>query len=452
MKTSYSPEQLNDPLVARSQALLRKCVQCGLCSATCPSYVILGDERASPRGRLILINHMMKTGEKPSRETAAFLDNCLNCLSCMTTCPSGVDYGHLMDMTRTRLGKRVKRPLSAKLTRTLLTRLLPHPGRMKTAVMLGRLARPLSPVFRKFGLTSVSGLLEGLPARSARAPRYDRRTPARGKPVRRIALLPGCSNDLLRPAINEAAIALLSRMGVEVIVPSGLGCCGAFEQNLGEREKAVRSARRNIDVLSRLHDETPLDAILTTASGCGTMLKDYARLLHNDEGYARRAQDIAGLARDVTQVLAAITLTAPRQWSDIKVAYHADCALEHGQKVTREPRSLLTKAGYTVLEVPEGHLCCGASGTTALLQPVMAEALRIRKLNNISKTEPDIIATGNIGCITHMAAHSPTPIIHVIELLNWAYGGDCPREIKHLENHINKISGVLADSHMDEYE
>jgi len=451
MKTSYSQEQLKDPLVAQSEAILRKCVHCGLCSATCPSYVILGDERASPRGRINLINRMMKTDEKPSKSTVRFLDNCLTCLSCMTTCPSDVDFVHLIDMARTRINENTKRPLSDRLMRSLLANLLPHPGRMKTAMTLGLLSRPLVPVFEKLGLTMMTSLLDVLPQKIARSPRYQKRTPAKGKTVKRVALMAGCTNDLLRPAIHEATVALLSRMGVEVIVPTGLGCCGAIEHQLGEEEKAIRSAQRNVDVLSKLHDEQPLDAILVTASSCGSMLKDYAHLLRNKEGYAKRAGDIAALSKDVTEILDSITLAAPRQWSDIKVAYHASCSLEHGQKVTKEPRSLLTKAGYTVLEVPEGHLCCGSAATYSMLQPVISKALLTRKINNINKVEPDIIAAGNIGCINHMAGHLKTPILHTVELLNWAYGGDCPKELKHLENHIHRISGVLADSHMDEF-
>lgn len=451
MKTSYSPEQLKDPLIAQSEAIIHQCVHCGLCTATCSSYVILGDERASPRGRITLINHMMERNEQPTASTIQFLDNCLTCLSCMTTCPSGVDYVHLIDMARSRIHKKAKRKLSAKLMRSLLLNVLPHPGRMKTAMTLGKLSRPLTSTFQKLGLTSITSMLEALPQKRVRSARYKKRTGAVGKQIKRVAMLPGCTNDLLRPSINEATVALLTRMGVEVIVPSGLGCCGAIEHQLGDEEKAVLSARRNVDVFSKLHHEQPLDAILITASGCGSMLKDYAHLLRHEEGYARRAGDIALLTRDVTEILEGITMEAPRQWSDIKVAYHAACSLEHGQKVIKEPRSLLAKAGYTVLEIPEGHLCCGSAGTYSLLQPVISKALRTRKLNNIDKVEPDIIAAGNIGCINHMTAESKKPIVHTVELLNWAYGGECPEELKHLETHIHKISGVLADSHMDQF-
>jgi glycolate oxidase iron-sulfur subunit len=451
MKTSYSHEQLKDPLIAQSEAIMRKCVHCGLCTATCSSYVILGDERASPRGRIYLINKMLEKNEKPSRTTITFLDNCLTCLSCMTTCPSGVDYVHLIDMARAHVNKKAKRQLSTRLTRSLLANLLPHPKRMRIAMIVGRLTRPLASPLKTIGLISMAGMLEALPTKRGRSARYEKRTQAIGKKIKRVAMLPGCTNDLLRPSINEATVALLSRMGIEVIIPSGLGCCGAIEHHLGEEEKALRSAKRNVDVLSKLHNEQPVDAILVTASGCGSMLKDYAHLLRKEEGYAKRAGDIAHLAKDVTEILDGITMEAPRQWSDIKIAYHAACSLEHGQKVIKEPRSLLAKAGYTVLEIPEGHLCCGSAGTYSLLQPLISKALRTRKLNNIDKIEPDIIASGNIGCINHLATESKTPIVHTIELLNWAYGGACPDELKHLENHIHKISGVLADSHMDQF-
>ncbi len=451
MKTSYSPEQLSDPMVAQSEAILRKCVHCGLCTSTCSSYVVLGDERASPRGRIYAINKMLKTDKKPSKITISFFDNCLTCLSCMTTCPSGVDYVHLIDMARARINKGAKRSLPSKLMRKFLVALLPYSGRMKAAMRLGVLARPLQSPLHKMGLHTLSGLLDALPGRLARAPRYENHTLAKGKQLKRVALLPGCTNDLIRPSINEAAIALMSQIGIEVIVPAGLGCCGAIEHHLGEEEKALRSARRHIDILKKLHEEQPLDAIINLASGCGSMLKDYPHLLRNEVGYAKRAGDIAHLARDITEVLHTTPMTAPRQWSDIKVAYHGACSLEHGQRVTKEPRTLLAKAGYTVLEVPEGHLCCGSAGTYSLLQPTISEALRKRKIRNIASVEPDIIAAGNIGCINHMSPKTKTPIVHTVELLNWAYGGECPRELRHLEPHINKISGVLADSHMDNF-
>ena len=452
MKTSYSPEQLKDPLISQSEAILRKCVHCGLCTATCSSYVILGDERASPRGRIYLINRMLENGGKPSKATTGFLDNCLTCLSCMTTCPSGVDYVHLIDMARARINKTAKRKFSDRLMRSVLANLLPYPGRMKTAMTLGQLSKPLRSTFEKMGLVSIANMLDALPQSRASAVSYKQRTPAKGKRKKRVALLPGCTNDLIRPAINEATIALLTRMGIEVVVPPGLGCCGAIEHHLGEQAKAISSARRNVDVLSKFHDEMPLDAIIITASGCGSMLKDYAHLLRNEAGYAQRAKDIASLTHDVTQVLASTKITAPRQWSNIKVAYHSACSLEHGQRVIKEPRTLLKNAGYTVMEIEEGHLCCGSAGTYSLLQPMISKTLRTRKIDNIDRLEPDIIAAGNIGCINHMAAATKTPIVHTIELLNWAYGGDCPSELKHLEKHINKISGVLKDSHMDEYQ
>ena len=451
MKTSYSPERLSDPLVAQSEAILRKCVHCGLCTATCSSYVVLGDERASPRGRIYAINKMLKNNKEPSKVTISFLDNCLTCLSCMTTCPSGVDYVHLIDMARIRINKRAKRPLRTKLMRKLLAHLLPHPGRMKIAMLLGHLARPLQAPMQKYGLRSFAAMLDALPGGLPGAPYYESHTPAKGKKIRRVLLMPGCTNDLLRPSVNEAAIELMSRMGIEVVVPPGLGCCGAIEHHLGEEDKALRSARRNIDLLKQLYEEQPFDAIVNLASGCGSILKDYAHLLRHEVGYAKRAGDIAHLVRDITEVLAETPLTAPRQWSDIKVAYHGACSLEHGQKITRQPRDLLRKAGYTVLEIHEGHLCCGSAGTYSILQPTISKALRDRKLRNIAKLEADIVTAGNLGCINHLASHSKTPIVHIVELLNWAYGGKCPHELGHLEGHINKVSGVLADSHMDNY-
>ena len=435
MRTNYSNQQLKDPLVARSEAILKKCVHCGLCTSTCSSYAILGDERASPRGRIYLINQMMKTDKKPSKSTIGFLDSCLTCLSCMTTCPSGVDYVHLIDMARARIGKTEKRALSHRVLRPVLANLLPYPKRMKAAMTLGKMALPLKPAFEKLGMTPVAGLLDSLPA-SAPGSNFEplkKHIVPTGKITKRVAMLPGCTNDLIRPGINPAAQALLSRAGVEITIPSDLGCCGAIEHHLGEDEKALTSARRNIDVLTRLYNEPDFDAIFTTASGCGSMLKDYAHLLRNDEAYAERAQNITDLTRDVTEILVELDMPAPRQIKNIKVAYHSACSLQHGQRVIAPPRTLLKNAGFTVLEIPEGHLCCGSAGTYSILQPDISKALRSRKIDNIKKIKPDIIVAGNIGCINHMASETKTPFVHTVELLNWAYGGDCPAELRHLE-------------------
>ncbi len=452
MKTRFSPEQLKDPRIIQAQSILEQCRHCGLCTATCSSYVILGDERASPRGRISLVKNMLEKGEKPSKSTMHFLDNCLGCLSCMTSCPSDVDYAHLLALAHSHAGRSARRPLSVRLTRSLLVRVLPYPGRLGTALRLARLIRPLRTPLSKLGLQTAARMLDILPPRHSASRHQEKRVPTGGRKTRRVAVFPGCSGDILRPSVNEATISLLTRMGVEVVTPSNQGCCGAVEQQLGETERAVDSAKRNVDLLSKLHADSPLDAIVTTGSGCGSMLKDYAFVLQDEPAYARRARDIADLARDITEVLDAITMTAPRQWSDIKVAYHGACSLEHGQQVKQQPRSLLTKAGFTVLETAEGHLCCGAAGTYRVLQPVISDALRTRKLDNINKAEPDIVASGSLDCITHLAARSPVPVVHTIELLNWAHGGNCPAELKHLEAHVNKISGVLASSHMDEFQ
>ena len=446
MKTSYSPDQLNDPFLAEAESIMRKCVHCGLCTATCPTYVALGDERASPRGRVYLINKMLEAGKRPTTMTVNYLDNCLTCLSCMTTCPSDVDYMHLIDMARAYANKRVQRPLSVRMKRSFLARTLPYPGRMKPLIVLGRLFRPLSSPLKKAGFLSLAAMLQSIPPALGGKARYAQRNPAQGRQMRRIAMIPGCANDLLRSRINDASVALLTRMGVEVIVPAGLGCCGAIEHHLGEKARAVRSARRNVDILAKLHAKTPFDAIITTAAGCGTQVKDYGRLLRDEPGHAARAEDIAKLSKDITEVLPYIIREAPRQWGDIRVAYHAACSLEHGQKVTEAPRRLLEQAGFIVEEIPEGHLCCGSPGSYSLLQPQIAEALRIRKLDNIDRVQPDVVAAGNIGCINHMSKESEAPIVHTIELLNWAYGGACPKELRHLQKCANQIDGTLKDS------
>jgi glycolate oxidase iron-sulfur subunit len=451
MKTSYSKEQLKDPLLAEAERIVRKCVHCGLCTATCPSYVVLGDERASPRGRIYLIKAMLEKSQAPSKATVHFIDNCLGCLSCMTTCPSGVDYRHLLDMARERIEEKARRPLHRTFSRRMLARLLPHPGRLSAMMWAGRLARPLAPLAKRAHLKTIVRMYEALPPLSLGRARYDRVNLAIGKPIGRVALLPGCISDLMRNAINEATVQLLTRMGVEVLVPAGLGCCGAIEHQLGETAHAIRSAKRNVDVLSKLHAETPLDAIILTASGCGSEVKDYPHLLRHEPGYAQRASDIARITRDVSEILPKVIREAPRHWGDIKVAYHAACSLEHGQGVRAEPRRLLERAGFNLVEIPEGHLCCGAAGTYGLLQPEISDALRNKKLANIAPLEPDIIATGHVGCINHLAKGTRIPIVHTVELINWAYGGKCPSELRHLESRVETAKGLMADTQVEKY-
>ena len=442
MHTNFSHEQLQDPTIARADAMLRRCVHCGFCTATCPTYVLLGDERNSPRGRIYLIKEMFEQG-KVSAPVTYHIDRCLSCLSCMTTCPSGVDYMHLVDLARIRIEH--KRPPAQKTTRWLLAKVLSNPGRFRIALMFGWLARPFRGLLSKLGMKTGAAALALAPSRlpSLKTPRREQVVRPVGPPVKRVALLLGCVQEVLEPSINQAAIRLLKRHGVEVVMPTEEACCGGLQHQLGREDDAHKAARRNVDAWSSALREGSLDAILTTASGCGTMIKDYGDLLARDRGYAERATDMSRLARDISEFIYELGLLPPLAWTSLRVAYHSACSLEHGQQVGHEPRSLLSQAGFTVLDVPEGHICCGSAGTYNLLQPELAGQLRDRKLKNIASVKPDLIATGNIGCITQLQRGSFVPVVHTVELLDWATGGPCPKPLEKLKSKVHPIESLM---------
>src|SRR5579884_2427565 len=425
MQTDFSPEQLADPDIGVSEKILRSCVHCGFCTATCPTYVLLGDELDSPRGRIYLIKNMLEQGGPVAPDTVKHIDRCLSCLSCMTTCPSGVHYMHLVDHGRRHIERHYRRPWPERLLRRLLGQVLSRPGRLRLALHGARLAKPFAGLLPAW-LRPLVALAPAAvpPASPTECPQIYR---AAGERRMRVALLPGCAQQALDPAINEATIRLLTRLGAEVVVAPGSGCCGALMHHLGEEAPALAFARANIDAWDTARAMGGLDAIVANASGCGTMLKDYGFLLGTDPSYDEKAARLAGLARDVREIVAALGLPAHRR-ADIRlrVAYHSACSLQHGQTIDREPRALLEAAGFAVVEVPEGHLCCGSAGTYNLLQPALAAALRDRKLANIALTGADLVAAGNIGCITQLAADAPLPVVHTVELLDWATGGPMP--------------------------
>ncbi len=445
MHTSFSREQLQDPTLARADQMLRRCVHCGFCTATCPTYVLLGDERDSPRGRIYMIKDMLETG-KVSATTVTHIDRCLSCLSCMTTCPSGVDYMHLVDLARDRIEVSNKRSSIERAKRDLLARVLPSPGRFRTALIFGWLARPFRGLFSALGLKSTAAALDLVPSH---LPHFRlRRRKARFKPerrqVKRVALMLGCVQEALEPSINRAAIRLLRRHGVEVLlVKDESPCCGALQHQLGREQDVQKMARRNVDAWSTAMREGKLDAILVTASGCGTMIKDYGHLLARDRGYATRAAEMSALTRDISEFVYELGLLPPLAWTSLRVAYHSACSLQHGQRVETEPKSLLEQAGFTVVDVPEGHICCGSAGTYNLLQPELSGQLRDRKLANIASVRPDIVATGNIGCIAQLERGSKAPVIHTIELLDWATGGPCPKPLQHLKSKVHPIEALM---------
>ncbi len=429
MQTSFTAEQLSDPHVAESEKILRKCVHCGFCTATCPTYVTLGNELDSPRGRIYLIKDMLENGRPADEEIVTHVDRCLSCLACMTTCPSGVNYMHLVDHARAHIEKTYRRPLLQRLTRAALAMVLPYPARFRAALGLARLGRPFAGMFDRFAaLKPLSAMLKlapsAIPAKSpfslpaVHAPKAEKRG--------RVAILTGCAQSVLDPGINEATIGLLTRLGIEVVVPEGEGCCGALVHHMGREEAALASARRNVDAWMRESEGKGLDAVIITASGCGTTIKDYGFMLRLDPAYADKAARVSALAKDVTEYLASIELPAPVARPALTVAYHSACSMQHGQKITRQPKELLQKAGFAVKEPREGHLCCGSAGTYNIMQPEISEKLRDRKVRNIAATGADLVATGNIGCITQIAERAGMPIVHTVQLLDWAYGGPKP--------------------------
>lgn len=425
MQTRFTSAQLADPAIAHSETIIRKCVHCGFCIATCPTYVELGNELDSPRGRIYLIKEMLENDRPADKETVKHIDRCLSCLSCMTTCPSGVNYMHLVDHARVHIEQTYKRPAVDRLIRAILARILPYPKRFRLALKLARFAQPFKPVVRSLpGMKPLAAMLDLAPAT------VPAETPSQPSPVTnprgRVTILSGCAQSVLDPEINAATTRLLNRLGIAVVSPQREGCCGALVHHMGREDEALGFARNNIDVWIDLIDNGNLDAIIITASGCGTTIKDYAHMLRLDPAYADKAARVSAHAKDITEYLAGLDLPEPAITPGMTVAYHSACSMQHGQKISREPRQLLTRAGFEVREPREGHLCCGSAGTYNILQPEISTRLRDRKVQNIDDTRADLVATGNIGCITQIASGSTIPILHTVQLLDWAYGGPRP--------------------------
>ncbi|WP_156678570.1 glycolate oxidase subunit GlcF [Sphingomonas profundi] len=424
MQTDFSPAQLADPATAASEAVIRKCVHCGFCTATCPTYVLLGDELDSPRGRIYLIKDMLERERAPTAEIVKHVDRCLSCLSCMTTCPSGVNYMHLVDHARAYIEERYRRPLRERLLRGILARVLPHPRRFRWALRLARLGRLAAPLLaRSAALRPIAAMLALAPARVPPAARPTNAPVPAAKG--RVALLQGCAEPVLRPEFRAAAVRLLNRAGHDVVFAPGEGCCGALVHHMGRDADSLAAARRNVDAWSRLIDAGGLSAILVTASGCGTTIKDYGFMLRDDPAYAERAAAVSALARDIAEFLIGCDLPAG-EGRGLTVAYHAACSLQHGQKVTEAPKRLLVHVGYAVRTPIEAHLCCGSAGTYNILQPEIAGRLGDRKAANIARLGADVIATGNIGCAMQIGQRAAIPVVHTVELIDWATGGPPP--------------------------
>jgi glycolate oxidase iron-sulfur subunit len=441
MQTNFSKSQLEDPEVKEADRILRRCVHCGFCTATCPTYVVLGDERDSPRGRIYAIKDMLEKGLDAKPEVSVHIDRCLSCFSCMTTCPSGVDYMHLVEIARKHIEKTGSRSLKDRLIRRALTEIVPYPRRFRWAMTAAPLGRRMAGTLRALKLPQLAAMVDLAPAESPRAGRF--RGPGTASPtgVRtgRVIMLAGCAQQVLRPEINDATIRLFARGGIDVIVSAGAGCCGALSQHIGREDEAIRFAKINVDAWSKEIAKGGVDAIIINTSGCGTTVKDYGHLLKHETEYAKRAKDISAMTKDVSEFLEAYDIGAPKRWSSLKVAYHSACSLQHGQRVTSQPKSLLKKAGFTVLDVPEGHLCCGSAGVYNILQPEISGALRDRKAANIKSLRPDVVAAGNIGCITQLAPSLDVPVVHTVELLDWAHGGPIPPGLENLAQYSTDV-------------
>ncbi len=428
MQTHFSLAQLADPDIKAADAILRSCVHCGFCTATCPTFVLLGDELDSPRGRIYLIKDMLENDRPATARVAKHLDRCLSCLSCMSTCPSGVNYMHLVDHARKRVEETFRRPVLDRLLRALLARVLPSPTLFRAALAGAWLAKPLAPLVGRILGGRLAAMLRLAPSVIQPPSRVDRPQvfPAEGRQRARVALLSGCAQKVLAPSINEATIRLLTRHGVEVVVAGGAGCCGSLNHHMGNEAPALSAARANIDAWSNQAVLRGLDAVVVNASGCGTTIKDYGWMFREEPAYAAKAAHIASITRDITEIMEELGLAAPTVRTGQAVTYHSACSMQHGQKIKTTPQALLRAAGFVVKDVPDGHLCCGSAGTYNILQPEIAGRLKARKLANIASTRPEIIAAGNIGCMTQLGDGAGVPVVHTVELLDWATGGPRP--------------------------
>ena len=429
MQTNFTKKQLQDSNISSADGILRKCVHCGFCNATCPTYQIVGDELDGPRGRIYLIKDMLENDKPANEKIAKHIDRCLSCYACMTTCPSGVNYMHLVDHARNHIEKTFVRPFFDRFIRNLLSKILPSPTLFRMAGYSARLFYPFRFLFPK----KIKNMMKYMP-NSFPVSRQENKEiySSVGKTYARVALLTGCVQRVISPQINDATIDILNRHGVEVIVPKKVDCCGSLNHHLGKEELAHKSFINNINSWFKWYEEKNLDAILVTTSGCGTTLKDYGYIFrdHPDKELRRKAKMVSSLAKDVTEYLGKnIKLNYVKKDKKFTIAYHSACSMQHGQKIHQQPMDLLKKTGNEIVEIPDGHLCCGSAGTYNLLQDEMATELLKRKVSNIDKVKPDFISTGNIGCMTQISSGTQIPIVHTIEILNWYTGGEKPKVI-----------------------
>jgi len=435
METHFSKEQLKDKDNKSSEKIFRKCVHCGFCNATCPTYQLLGDELDGPRGRIYLIKDMLEKNKPANEKIVKHIDRCLSCYSCMTTCPSGVNYMHLIDHGRAHIEKTYKRPFSDRLVRNFLSVVLTNSFNFKFISFLIKFIRPLRFLFPKKIEEMIKLMPKKFPKKTLSKMRvYHAKN--KKKTIARVALLTGCVQQVISPQINEATIRLLNRHGIEVVVPKEINCCGSLNHHLGKNKIAHETFKKNISIWYNEYLNNGLDAIISNTSGCGTTLKDYAFIIRSDNDFRKKAKKISELTKDISEYLEdkvklnfVKTSTNEKKY---KVAYHSACSLQHGQKVHIGPINLIKKTGNEVVEISDGHLCCGSAGTYNLLQSEIAKKLLKNKIENIEKIKPKFISTGNIGCITQISQGTKIPILHTVEIIDWYTGGPKPKVLERL--------------------
>ena len=435
METNFSKELLKDKDNKSSEKILRKCVHCGFCNATCPTYQLLGDELDGPRGRIYLIKDMLEKKKPANEKIVKHIDRCLSCYGCMTTCPSGVNYMHLIDHGRSHIEKTYKRSLRDRLIRNFLSKVLPKSVNFRIVAILTKFIKP----FRFFFPKQIREMIELMPTSfpSKKLPKM-KIYPAsnRKKPIARVALLTGCVQKIISPQINESTIRLLNRHGIEVVVSKGIECCGSLNHHLGKTNLSNQTFKKNILIWYEEYLKNGLDAIISNTSGCGTTLKDYGFIFRDDNDLKKKARKISELTKDITEYLDNKVklnfISKTINEKKYRIAYHSACSMQHGQKVHKEPINLIKKTGNEVFDIPDGHLCCGSAGTYNLLQNDIAKRLLKKKIENINKIKPQFISTGNIGCITQIGQETKIPILHTIEIIDWYTGGPKPEILKNL--------------------
>ena len=444
MQTVFTPEQLRDPDIAASNQVLRTCVHCGFCTATCPTFLLLGDELDSPRGRIHLIKDMLQRSGVPSPHVVKHLDRCLSCLSCETHCPSGVSYRRIIDAGRAYVDRRYRRPLPDRALRALIAHLLPHPGRFRAVMHLAALVQPFAGWLEQAPLTRPLAAMLRLREVALARPRPAAHSPsapstksspaapaARAEaPVLRVGVARGCVEPVLDPEIQAATARLLERAGCEIVRAPREGCCGGLSHHMGREAEARKLARANVDAWHRALTAGPLDAIVISASGCGPVVRDFAHLLREDAGYADKAAQVAALACDLSQVLERVALPPPARAVRTVVGYHAACSQQHGQRLGDAPARLLRAAGFEVRVPKDAHLCCGSAGVYNILEPAIAARLGANKAQALDALAADVIAGGNLGCLLQIGAASGLPVVHTAQLLDWATGGPRPAAMR----------------------